>query len=585
MRHAVALYSASASTSLELQTVYEDAFMHYCIANGIGPLVDAFELNTDYLREELHTNFASHVTIVGVFIGLALLVMAGTCLLSVRPTVMHIEASKTQVLAIFLSIPSPIRRSLRRKTMSVYKLTRRAAQEQETLAAAQEAEDQKSASVHGSEATFHSSMTGSSLSSHAKAQNDAYAAVFKRYQELRGRKADESPRSRNSRAQHAIDHAREADTDADTAADAPATALDQGHSVNAAPAVDIAIDLAAATQLAVEEADANEAVNAESQSGRSIYARRALIRVVTRFSFFIVVVTAYFTFLSVYTSSVNARVEEQTLITSLAHRRSTHIQLALMNALYHTLYNYDSLVVSEPVNPMLGAGSFDTAGMAQLDELETLHHAVLYGNATMGVPMLGTGDQQEALLYSSICDLDADTATAAYPDWTRYPYIADECESYQAGLMTRGLSGMITRFVDDLSFILQPGHSTLFIRYAFGLPIAPYSAAYCEALLQRFQDVNELASDYLVKLLAVSDGLYGLSAAAFITDLEEVELLLLLALIAFVLLTYFLVLRPLTTTLFLSNAETKAMMLLAPAEILRHVQVAQDYIQEFISSE
>jgi hypothetical protein len=199
---------------------------------------------------------------------------------------------------------------------------------------------------------------------------------------------------------------------------------------------------------------------------------------------------------------------------------------------------------------MLGAGSFDTAGMAQLDELETLHHAVLYGNATMGVPMLGTGDQQEALLYSSICDLDADTATAAYPDWTRYPYIADECESYQAGLMTRGLSGMITRFVDDLSFILQPGHSTLFIRYAFGLPIAPYSAAYCEALLQRFQDVNEL-----------------------------------LALIAFVLLTYFLVLRPLTTTLFLSNAETKAMMLLAPAEILRHVQVAQDYIQEFISSE
>jgi hypothetical protein len=646
LRVAASMMSAYARHSLFMNYASdaEDASFYAVVANWVKTLPDAMALNTLYIRQELADNHATLMLTYGLLLAASVAVVVFVSLVFVRPIVVRIEESKTQVLVIFQDIPYSLRRSLRRKAYGVFKLVQRGSADEKLQRSMGDDDDAQlvsagggpsagsgAASAAGSECTLGTRLTTTSAGlSAADAAGDAYAEVFRQFQEakqgaatattpltagLRGGALGphERVRTRSSRAGLAIDTAR---GDGSSLVGAEASALELGQSsfrtlANAsasAPAGSTAASRAAKRYQASSAASAAGSVAAKStaDSGVSlseedlrlaargskataaaaatVMGRRALREVVLKYALFLLLVAGFYGVILWQTSEKAHTAEVRSLIVEVAHDRVSAFQLAMFQSTQHLFYDFDVLV-QDPINANVLDGRFSTAGMRRLANAMDAHNAIVYGDADMGVPRIALDDEQQHLIFEDACDMTEQRAEELYPNFSFFTWFYPKCSVFEGGALSRGLVQLMLLEEDLLSTCLAEENSQLLAWKVQSLPPPPGTEAQSERVYQIVRRANTVVSEFIAPGLYLSGGIYRDTAISDVAALLPLVLGLTAGLILYLVLAYAAIFYPLTDSLFRANAQTKAVMLLAPADLLRHVEAAQRYIVRNLNSD
>jgi hypothetical protein len=153
----------------------DEDFMYFAVMSiGSGGLRAAVQQNTVYIIEEQEALHAELVVIAGVILACSITAVVIVLFFFIRPLVLRIEASKSQVLLVFQSVPYSMRKSLRKKAYGVYKLTRRDGDDGINRRMDDDDEDRDKQSGAASQA-------GSEWTSYTKYSDAASAAFLRRY--------------------------------------------------------------------------------------------------------------------------------------------------------------------------------------------------------------------------------------------------------------------------------------------------------------------------------------------------------------------------------------------------------------------
>jgi hypothetical protein len=634
LRVATSYVSAFARTSLalKLSSDAEDHWFFYVVSNCMTRLPHGMELNTQYVLEELRDHHNSMIVVAGVLFGCSVAALVFVSLVFVRPIVMRIERSKAHVRTIFQEIPYSLRRALRRKAYGVYKLVSRSRADEKLQRDMGDDEHDpdahlrlsSAASAFGSSYTVNTRVTAASLSSEVIAESDAYAEVFRKFQEAKAKDGDTAPdapapiifkpspyplennmRGRSSRAGMAINEARapavpattddERDSEAHLRIPEPVSAASTSFSSGSASAsralhgglASSSQDLPGASSTAGTELSQEDLRMASCKTRpqhNALTSSAALRGVVVKFLLFFALVAVYYAVYiwQIYERSQKAEVAAHT--TDVAHSRSSFFQLAHFHTTQHLFYVYSDLIL-DPINANTRDGEFSSAGLRRLEGALSAQRGILYGDDALGLPRQSTSAEQYSLLHDSVCDLDRARAIELYADFAHYPRVIDNCASFLDGIQMQGLHAVIEAAADYLREALAPENSKILTYKISNTPPPPQDAIRGPQIFEVISKINPLVNDYLVHLLYVSGAMYREVSIAIVHDMDAFLVVLTAIFCVLLVVAYLAIFHPLADALYTQNAETKAVMLLAPGEIMRHVESAQAYIKHNMSSD
>ncbi len=577
------------------------------IANAPAALRDAFILDTSYVRAMLGQRADELIAIcVVVTVVTVFLVILGLVAF-VRPIVVRVEVSKTQVLTMFLDIPRPVRRSIRRRVHGVFQLMRADTNTDEIHTRMDDDKDEG----HDGGAAVDRGGEGSELDAgwDQKSVADTTHSGSRRLRPTRGPGAGVSasggggagsggdlpsinrPGLLPSPPVGGVNKPRTTgwggasssrNNNNNVSGEIELSTLGDGKLLNNAGGAG-SVAGAGAGAAGVPGADGvvlGANVQGETRKETSLLARRAMQILCAKYAFFIIFVAVYFIVLTVLTSQRLSAVESGARTTDYSMQRQAAFVRSYQLAREHIYVNYDYLKANSPNYPMLVHGEFGTTAVKDLELALRLHHSVMFGNETLNLVVPPADDVQSGLLFTNGCGLTNNLPQYS-PDFP--PNYVTECRNFSSGLITQGLHPTILFLENSIRTLAMPGNKGC-LNQLINSPPQPSTCTYDElyAAAVTFYNIDTLIWDHLVPMLRYSGGLYAKQARSHVDDFHQFRIAFLIGFILLLLFLHLVLFHPVIKDLNTAARNTRAMMLVLPPDIAKSIPSVQSFIEENI---
>jgi hypothetical protein len=334
---------------------------------------------------------------------------------------------------------------------------------------------------------------------------------------------------------------------------------------------------------AKEDLSDEDRLRMQLEGEKSLLARKAMAILLSKYVFFVMTIGLYFG-LSIWQTMTNlSSVENAALLTAVATSRSPTLQFSLFQARQHLFFSW-AVSSANPVDATTRAGNYRESSIAELNESMKSTRAVVFGDTDYGLSMPETDLYQDAILYGDLCSIKKDTFKNFVPGVP--DYVIDDCRSIENGLFEHGLYGALEFAFEKINSFLPQVNELAVYNLVFGLPPPPgQTVASSSVLLDDLQRVSLVINEYLFYFLELSAAVYNATALEIYSSFRNILIIFLIVFSLFLAACYVAMFHPTSLELLRVSNSTKAMLMLLPPDVIKHVAPAQKYIDENYSSQ
>jgi len=571
--------------------------------NGLITLPMAAAQDAELSISVASTSTRDLIIILSVITGVVVTAVVLVLIFAIYPIILRVEESKSQVLAMFLDIPRHMRRNIRRRVYRVFVKARQSAEGSNEENGADDAGDEGS----GTE----------DLTRPGKQDfNDDHARFIKLAQQLVNQTVSEkdgngAKQKTGQRAETNISSLMQQPIDLEEQAAHARTIVQQLNLQS--PRTDGEVEMVplknegessstphpkhyvGGDQLAASgNTDPLDAITTGSTSTNNealalgaAMAKRALRIFSFKYLLFAAVAAAYFTSLIVVTSVILTETQDLMKSAIYAYRRAAAYSRAYTAAREYAFFHSTDTDAAEPNTGVRAIGDLYDYGTEQLALAERLHHAVIFGDAGLGVKA-AVSTHNSKIYYGTACELQADAIGNSLSVYQQLPATYSvNCDNFSSGLLTHGLHGALILFQDYAAFLFDPQRFGIFGRLIRNPTTAPSVSnphsndpvSVAEAA-SRFQVVHQLYNDFLVYALEYSAAWYVHDAKTKMFDFNATRIGLTVAYCISIAFVYLFIFHPMTRALNTSARNTRAMMFVLPPDVAKSVPSVQKFIAE-----
>ena len=331
-------------------------------------------------------------------------------------------------------------------------------------------------------------------------------------------------------------------------------------------------------------ADASRRGAEAAQKAKVTLGNRTAIRAAFfRVCLFMICVAVYYTVILIISHDHRAAVNADAMFLYVAAQRLPKLQLSFFYASINTLFDRDTLVKYDPVNPLTRNGPFWDEATSAWNLAEGAIYSIVYGNSD-GINAAVSSKEQDTLMYGDACSITQERALQLYHPTTPIGHLWSTCDTFEGGMFRRGFLVAFRVYEDAIRECTTQRASLALENHIFGKPAkAKYGQAYVDKLLVDYRRANVMMNEYLFHWLMVSGGLYRDHIAYLVDSFLTTRLILFCVFLGVTVLSYWLLFSPLVTALARGIAETNSMTLLLPPSLISTVPAAQEYIRKHIA--
>ncbi len=588
------------------------------IHNGMLALRDAIILDSSFVMDVAAVRQGELIWILIAISIVTVVAISLVLFFLVRPIVLRVEVAKSQVLDMFLDIPRPVRRTIRRRVYNVYVLMR-----------SQDVDDggAQVTSMRDNDNGAEDTAGGRGGGGGDGETSDAGGPDFSVLLDGNGSEASASPAvgpQARFNGSGSVPIARSA-TRGPGQSGAKASGsmslfknggrLGHGGRDNGAGGGEIELasgfDLSSGHGLLrpfgasqtvklsdgeskADEATSNKGLNnmvgrkdgenkagySSSTSSQSRFSRRALRILAAKFIFFVAVVAVYFIVITVKFDHELSDVQASMVTMDYANQRRASFLRSYYYVREYLFGNYTRLKQDEPMFPTLFTGEFSSEAHSEMDVTMMTHHSIIFGNATMNLETPFANAQQDTVVFADACSISNDDQAALItrPISSRF---TSQCSTFMGGVLKRGMHSALLQYQTMLTTLLQSGVESVaspMLNFPYGNANYSVTSPQGQAALTIFRDLDTLAFEFIDVLLERSSALYLAAATEHVQSYRQFRVAAIVAFLVLSFFIYLIVFQPMIRVLNTAARNTRAMMLVLPPDIVKSIPSVQTFI-------